>query len=175
LPETNADQNLARESFDPIAGALRGLSKQTDLLFQLTSRALGLTTESPNGDYAAAAHRRRIANILRDLDEDRRLAVEQLRSAVYFHKQIAWLQDRFPDAVFAPVPGLANTVSRDEIATADWSLSPARYVGVAPPEPDDDLDFGETMRDLHVELADLNREASELATAIAHRFEELGL
>lgn len=51
-------------------------------------------------------------------------------------------------------------------AMADWSLTPGRYVGVAPPEEDEDFDF---------ELADLNKEATELAARIQENFEELGV
>jgi type I restriction-modification system DNA methylase subunit len=46
-----------------------------------------------------------------------------------------------------------------EIAAADWSLTPGRYVGVTPPEEDEDFDFEQTMRDIDTELADLNKEA----------------
>lgn len=79
------------------------------------------------------------------------------------------------EAEFAAVPGLCRTVTRAEIAAADWSLTPGRYVGVAPPEEDEDFDFEQTLRDIHVELADLNREAAELAARIQENFEELGV
>jgi type I restriction enzyme M protein len=62
-----------------------------------------------------------------------------------------------------------------EIEAADWSLTPGRYVGVAPPEEDEDFDFEQTLRDIHTELADLNREAVELAAKIQTNFEELGI
>ena len=62
-----------------------------------------------------------------------------------------------------------------EILAADWSLTPGRYVGVAPPEVDEDFDFEQALRDIHVELADLNREACVLATKIQSNFEALGI
>jgi type I restriction enzyme M protein len=62
-----------------------------------------------------------------------------------------------------------------EIEGAEWSLTPGRYVGVAPPEEDDDFDFEQTMRDIHTELGDLNKEAMELAAKIKENFEELGI
>ena len=61
-----------------------------------------------------------------------------------------------------------------DIEAADWSLTPGRYVGVAPPEEDEDFDFEQTLRDIHTELADLNKEAMELAAKIQENFEELG-
>lgn len=95
--------------------------------------------------------------------------------AAYFHRQVAWLQDRFPTAELEAVPGLVKLVDRQEIAAADWSLTPGRYVGVAPPEEDEGFDFEQALRDIHTELADLNREAAELAAKIQKNFEELGV
>ena len=86
-----------------------------------------------------------------------------------------WLITRFPEGVYADVPGLCKIASRADIAAADWSLTPGRYVGVAPAEVDEDFDFGQAMRDIHVELKDLDREASELATKIQANFEGLGI
>jgi type I restriction enzyme M protein len=71
------------------------------------------------------------------------------------------------------VPGLVKLVDRKDIEVADWSLTPGRYVGVAPPEEDDDFDFEETLRDIHTELADLNKEAVDLAAKIEVNFQEL--
>jgi type I restriction enzyme M protein len=62
-----------------------------------------------------------------------------------------------------------------DIEAADWSLTPGRYVGVAPQEVDEDFDFEQTLRDIHTELADLDKEALELATKIRENFEELGV
>ena len=87
----------------------------------------------------------------------------------------AWLLDRFPDGKLADVPGLVKLVRRADLAAADWSLTPGRYVGVAPAEVDDDFDFERTMRDIHVELADLNQEAADLAAKIQKNFEEMGI
>jgi type I restriction enzyme M protein len=159
LPATNAEQHAARRAFDPLAEAARGLIKQVDLLYKLAAAD------------AEIADRKR----LKQLDELRKQAVEQLKQAVYFHRQIHWLQERFPAAEMAAVPGLCKVVSRADIEAADWSLTPGRYVGVAPAEVDEDFDFEQTLKDIHIELADLNREAVELAARIQENFEELGV
>ena len=62
-----------------------------------------------------------------------------------------------------------------EIEGAEWSLTPGRYVGVAPPEEDEDFDFEQAIRDIHTELADLNKEAAVPAAKIQENFEELGI
>jgi type I restriction enzyme M protein len=130
--------------------------------------------QSMPGMTAYAFERRATGRLVKQLDEERKAAVDQLKHAVYFHRQVAWLQDRFPQAEVADVPGLVKLVSRAEIEAADWSLTPGRYVGVAPPEEDEDFDFEQTLRDIHTELADLNKEAVELAAKIQENFQELG-
>ena len=109
----------------------------------------------------------------KDLDEARHALVEGLRLVRYFHRQAAWLTERFPEAKLVDVLGLVKLVDKAEIEKNDWSLTPGRYVGVAPEEVDEDFDFEETMRDLHLELEGLNEEAAELARTIAKNFEEL--
>ena len=71
--------------------------------------------------------------------------------------------------------GLVKLVDRSQMEANDWSLSPDRYVGVAPEEEDEDFDFEEALREIHVELEDLNAEAATLAAAIKRNFEELGV
>ena len=119
--------------------------------------------------------RRTVNKSLKQLDDARHTAVEQLKACAYTHRQMVWLQERFPKAEMQDVPGLCKVVSRVDIEAADWSLTPGRYVGVAPAEVDEDFDFEQTLRDIHVELADLNREAVELAAKIAANFEGLGV
>ena len=50
-----------------------------------------------------------------------------------------------------------------------------RFVGVAPTEVDEDFDFEKKQREIHIELADLNRESVELALKIQTNFEGLGV
>ena len=174
IPVDNAGQHKARQSFDTIADQTRGLVKQVDLLYKQTARAQQLAVELAGFDAASEFLDRRATNKrIKQLDEERKLAVEQLKGAAYFHRQIAWLQERFPLAEFATVPGLCKAVPLAEIEAADWSLTPGRYVGVAPQEVDEDFDFEQTLRDIHLELADLNREAVDLAVKIQENFEGL--
>jgi type I restriction enzyme M protein len=176
LPATNDAQHAARQAFEPIAEATRGLVKQVDLLYKLAARVADLGAELAADDAISAVYDRRAAGrLVKQLDEERKAAVEQLMRAAYFHRQVAWLHDRFPKAELQAVPGLVKLVDRRDIEAADWSLTPGRYVGVAPPEEDEDFDFEQTLRDIHTELADLNREAAELATRIQAQFEELGV
>ena len=175
-PGKNDTQHAAREAFDPIAEAVRGLIKQIDLIYKLSARVADLGGELAADKAVSAAYDRRGAGrLVKQLDEARRASVEQLKLAAYVHRQVAWLQERFPDTELRDVPGLVKLVTRAEIEAADWSLTPGRYVGVAPPEEDADFDFEQTLRDIHTELADLNKEAAELAAKIQANFGDLGI
>jgi type I restriction enzyme M protein len=175
LPEENDAQHAARKAFDGGADAIRGLIKQVDLLYKLTARVADSGGNLAGDDAVSAAYDRRVVvRLVKQVDEQRKAAVDQLKHTGYFHRHVAWLQDRFPKAELQAVPGLVKLVDTKEIEAADWSLTPGRYVGVAPPEEDEDFDFEQTLRDIHTELADLNREAAELATKIQMNFEELG-
>lgn len=91
----------------------------------------------------------------------------------YFEGQAHWLLSRFPDGVLRDVLGLVKLVDHVELAKNDYSLTPGRYVGVAPEVEDDAFDFEEALREIHLELDGLNTEAAELAEVIAKNFEEL--
>lgn len=175
-PATNAAQHKARQSFDPVAERAKGLVKQVDLLYKLASRVASNANDLTDHEAVAEAYdRRATGRLIKQLDEARRAAVEQLKHATYFHRQIAWLQDRFPKAAMQPVPGLVNVVTRADIEAADWSLTPGRYVGVAPADVDEDFDFEQAIGEIHEDLAGLNAEAVELAAAIQKNLEELGV
>ena len=100
-------------------------------------------------------------------------SLDALKRAAYFIHQVHWLRSRFPHGLFEDVPGLCKAVTTEEIAANDFSLTPGRYVGVAPAGADDEDDFAEKLREIHDELAELNDRAAELAGRIAGNFQEL--
>ena len=160
---TNAALASALESLSPLAETSRDLIKQIDQLYKFAEKSA-----KGNGE-------RGLNRLVRELEECRKAAVDQLKLVRYFHKQAHWLQERFPEAKLRDVAGLVRLVDRAEIEANDWSLTPGRYVGVAPEEEDEDFDFEETLRDIHIELQGLNEEASALAAQIQKNFEELGV
>jgi type I restriction enzyme M protein len=89
-------------------------------------------------------------------------------------KQAHWLTSRFPDGVYTDVEGLCKVVNQKDIEAKDWSLSPGRYVGVDT-ATDDDFDYEERLKEIHIELDGLNEEAIALANAIAENFKELAI
>ena len=155
LPESDATDRSGRQAC-PAAWSIR----------RSGSWKLGIRIAGPTRRSARRAGRWRSA---------RASAVEALRRARHFVHQADWLQERFPDARLRDVEGLVKLVERAEVEAHDWSLTPGRYVGVAPEEEDEDFDFAEAMRSIHVDLKELNEEAVELAARIARNFEELGV
>lgn len=152
------------DALQPLAEQSRDLIRQIDQLYKLADKA-----------HRDAGGKRGKANPLRALEEVRAGVVDQLKLVRYFHRQAHWLLSRFPDAHLVAVPGLVKLVDHAELAANDWSLTPGRYVGVAPEEEDEDFDFEGVMRDIHVELTGLNEEAAALAAQIQANFEGLGL
>jgi type I restriction enzyme M protein len=101
-------------------------------------------------------------------------AVDAFRQALYFTAQGHWLLTRFPQASFQAVPGLCKAVTREEIAANAFSLTPGRYVGVSASGADEEdaEAFAERMKEIHVELAELNARAVELANTIQAKLAE---
>ena len=175
ISDKNAAQLKASEAFEPVSEKMKGLVKQIDLLFKVATRAVEIVERDLNGRGEDEWDGREVGKLRKELDGLRKDAVEQLRLATYFHKQAHWLQSRFPEGKYADVEGLVKLVHRKEIAKNDWSLTPGRYVGVAPAEQDSDFDFEEALREIHIELADLDKEAQQLAKTIQRNFEDLGI
>ena len=172
---TNGELKKAVDRFATLAETSRDLVKQTDLLYKLACRLVETSENECNARDSDAWAGRDITRARKAAEEARSLAVEQLKQVRYFWKQAHWLTERFPEAILCDVEGLVKLVDRAEIEVNDWSLTPGRYVGVAPEEEDEDFDFEEALRDIHVELEDLNAEAVQLAATIKKNFEELGV
>ena len=169
----NAALHAVHKDLRDMAERCRDLTKQIDLAAKLAGRTGDIAVKelaARESDHWANAD---INNARKALKGARGGAVEALRRARYFVRQTDWLQERFPEAELRDVEGLVKLVDRTEIEAHDWSLTPGRYVGVAPEEEDEDFDFEEALRSIHIALKELNEKAAELAARIAKNFEEL--
>ena len=172
---TNGALKKAVDRLAPLAENSRNLVKQSDLLYKLATRLIETCENEISAKESDAWNGRDITRLRKAADEARQLAVAQLKQVRYFWKQAHWLTERFPEAKLCNVEGLVKLVDVKEIKANDWSLTPGRYVGVAPEEEDEDFDFEEALREIHVELEDLNAEAVTLAATIKKNFEEIGV
>ena len=166
----NTGLKASAEKLEPLAETSRDLIKQIDQLYKFVEKQV-----KDSHERLKKAGEKGLNKLIKELDEQRKEAVEQLKLIRYFFKQAHWLQERFPDAQLTDVESLVKLVDIEEIKANDWSLTPGRYVGVAPEEEDEDFDFEETLRDIHIELKGLNEEAAVLAAQIQKNFEELGI
>ena len=170
----NASLHAAREGLHDMAERCRDLTKQIDQAVKLANRTVNIAVrelDARESDHWATTD---INTAGRALEVARAAGVEALRRARYFVLQADWLQDCFPKAELRDVEGLVKLVSRTEIEAHDWSLTPGRYVGVAPEDEAEDFDFEEALRSIHIDLEGLNEEAAELGTRISRNFKELG-
>ena len=170
----NVALHAARRRLHDVAERCRNLMRQIDLAAKLAGRVIEIATKelgARESDRWASAE---INRCRKALENSRRVAVEQLRRTRYLVRQADWLQEQFPEAELRDIEGLVKLVRRDEIESQDWSLTPGRYVGVAPEEEDEDFDFEEALRAIHIDLEGLNDEARKLAAQIAKNFGEMG-
>jgi type I restriction enzyme M protein len=171
----NAGINTARLGLHALADRCRDLTKQIDLAAKLAGRTIDIAVKELDARNSDAWDNGDVNKARKALEAARTDAVEALRRTRYFVRQADWLQERFPDAKLRDVEGLVKLVDRITLRAHDWSLTPGRYVGVAPEEQDEDFDFEEALRAIHIDLKGLNEQAAELAARIAHNFEELGI
>ena len=151
------------------------LSRRIDQLYKLASRLIETCEQACDAKSNPSWNNRDVVRSLKAAGEARQQAVEQLEQVGYFYAQARWLTERFPNGELRDVEGLVKLVDRAEIAANDWSLTPGRYVGVAPEPEDEGFDFAEGLRDIHAELEDLNAESIALAATIRKNFEQLGV
>ncbi|MBU0613941.1 SAM-dependent methyltransferase, partial [Patescibacteria group bacterium] len=151
------------------------LVKEAELMYRLANRLIDLCLNSLQAKESEKWDTRLIANLKKQAEEARDKAIEQLKKVRYFFHQAEWLVERFPEEKLCDVEGLVKLVDRAELKENDWSLTPGRYVGVAPEEEDPDFDFGETMHTIHTELEGLNEQATDLANKISENFRKLGI
>ena len=162
MERDSGDLKAFVETAEPLVNSASSLASNVNQLYKLLS---SLVIATQNGRRS----------LLKSLDSINNDTVKQLGLPQYFWRQVRWLQERFPDAEICDVEGLVKIVDLKELEDNDWSLTPGRYVGVAPEADDDDFDFEETIREIHLGLEALNKEAVERAAKIARNFEDLGV
>ena len=155
------------------AGHTHELIRAIDHASKLLNRLIDKAEKELEAKDHELWNSREIAKQKKGLEEKRVQAVEQLRLPRYFHRQAQWLLERFPEGRFRDVEGLVKLVERAVLEKNDWSLTPGRYVGVAPEVDDEDFNFEEALHSIHEQLQGLNDEAADLAALISKNFVEV--
>ena len=155
------------------AEGVRDLIKAMDHGAKLIGRAIEIAEKEFGAKEADSWENTKVSKARKEVEELRVVAVDQLKLARYFSRQARWLLDRFPKGELVDVEGPVKLVDHIELEKNDWSLTPGRYVGVAPQLDDEDFDFDEALQAIHDELQGLNFESSELAVLITNKLQEL--
>ena len=171
--KANKALHAERHGLQEIAASCRNMTKQVDLVVKLAVRAVDTAVRELNARESDIWANADVTTARRALEGAQTEAVNVLRRVRHFVDQADWLHERFPDAELRDVEGLVRLVDRTEIEGHSWSLTPGRYVGVAPFEEDEDFDFGQTMQGIHFEINELNQVAMDLAATITRNFEVL--
>ena len=175
LARENAALHAGREQLHDVAERCGALTEQIDRAASLSSRSVDIAVKELHARESELWASTNINKARRALENARAAAVVALRVPRYFVQQADWLHHRFPDAELRDIEGLVKLVDQAEIAAHDWSLTPGRYVGIAPEEEDKSFDFREALRSIQLHLEELNEEAAELATLISRNFKVLRL
>lgn len=168
----------AFEELEPLAEENNKLIKEAELMYRLVNRLIDQCLNTHNAKESDKWNTREIANFKKQVEASRDAVSDQLKLIRYFNHQAEWLIERFPEEKLRDVEGLVKLVDKegeDGLKANDWSLTPGRYVGVAPEEEDPDFDFSETIKTIHSELEDLNTQSDELIKKISENFEKLKL
>ncbi len=181
--EIDKYKTVLEEYFDAIrAGALfiDDLEKR-DLLTECNSiehlhEILAITQEQikiceETAQKAEAQADRKSKKAIKQANEDMIANIKENEEII---KQAIWLTDKFGDGTYADIAGLCKIATRAEIAEKNYSLTPGAYVGVAEVLEDDE-NFEERMKEIHVELNKLQDESNNLMATINANLKELGL
>ena len=175
-------KNQGNQLITEITVQTKALRKPQDKLIKQLTDAVGTATKeyqlNKNKDWKEL-------NLKEQLDQLKALQTQLsgnpdeeepglLHETEYFYRQAHWLTSRFPDGVYTDVEGLCKVVTQAEIEAKDWSLSPGRYVGVDT-ATDEDFDYEERLKEIHIELEGLNEEAIALANVIATNYKSIAI
>ena len=174
IEEENAAQKDIYTEFENISKELKINVKTIDHLYKEANNILDKAEKDLNAKKSDVWNTKVVRENRNVFEEVRRKLIEFIKDINYIYSQVKWLQTKFVNAKLENIEGLCKLVDRDTIEQNDWSLTPGRYVGVAQ-NIDEDFDFEGRLKEIQIELDELNEEAFELAKIIKANFEELGI
>jgi len=114
---------------------------------------------------------RQVSQTLRDFSDEQLEGLTTLIKAyrgenvAQLFKSNAWLKTHFPNGQYEDIEGLCKVVTLEDVQENDWSLTPGRYVGYSI-EVDESFDYEKRLREIHQELAILNKDSQEIISNI---------
>lgn len=174
IESTNEIQKNHYSRFEPISNNIKVFIKIIDHLYKQTNNIIEKAEKDLNAKGSKDWVTKEVKVNRKSLENNKKDIIEFLKDIRYVYSQVNWLQSKFVDGVFVDVEGLCKVVDIVEVEANDWSLTPGRYVGIAP-VIDEDFDFESRLNEIQMELDGLNEEAVQLAKVIKSNFEELSI
>lgn len=169
--------------FTSLQKALHQTQAVFDRLSTIKSEALALVTQAESL-YAKKDKKqwanKDIAALFNDLNTSAEGKSETVQDKVQvLEKTLAnrtadmtWLNERFPEGVYADVAGLCKLASQEDIKDQDYSLTAGRYVGIEQ-NSINTKDFHEFLRSALANLEELANKSKLLESSIQNNIKEL--
>ena len=163
----NRAQQQLRAAFDLFFTALHEGLKHLDKIVRQSEKQ---QTEQAQADGKRGTTGRRTRTLKTALEE----LHQEVKNAELYFQHIHWLQEHFPNAKYEDVTGLCKLATPEEIKEQDYSLNPGRYVGVVIEEDGKtEEEFIAELLAMNDELVQLNNEAHNLGSTIAHNIRQV--
>lgn len=160
INKKNKSQHTLRNAFDPFFENLHNGLKQLDKVVRKHEKAKAEVAKKAGKRSTTDRETKRLKQALE-------LLHKEVKIAESFYKHIYWLQERFPKAEYEDVTGLCKLAKTEEVKEQDYSLNPARYVGVViEVDGKTEEEFVASMIELNDDLKQFNKEAKLLETVI---------
>lgn len=167
VDKKNTAQHTLRAAFDPFFIALHEGLKTLDKTVRQHEKQLAEQAKLEGKRAATDRKTKALKTALVELHEE-------VKTAESYYKHIHWLQERFPKAQYEDVTGLCKLASPAEVKEQDYSLNPGRYVGVVIEEDGKtEEEFVADLLAMNDELTQLNGEARDLESVIAHNMAQI--
>jgi len=168
--ESNPGQHTLRQRFSEFEARFKDVQHQINECTKKARRAQESAEKRLLARRSAGWDGPALRKAMETWDAARAEAVETMREALYFNHQAELLQDWFPVAIYADVAGLCKAATLEEIEAKEASLTPGRYVGVAP-NIDNQNEFETSIAAIHAEIKTLTEEAHKLAQILLSNYD----
>lgn len=162
----------AKNKSKPLVEKSISLIEFGSTLYKHCSEFIDICEEEFEAKSDSAWNTRKIGRKRKNIKNRLALLKEKLRGIEYYHSQVEWLLNNFPEAEIRDVKGLVKVVSKSEIKEQNWSLMPGQYVGASVPA-EKDYDFEKSIIDIHTQLGELDKTAEKLSDKISNNFDEI--
>jgi type I restriction enzyme M protein len=172
--QANEYEQNAKELEPDVNNAISVFEKAKEVVEEVQIKMEAATGSAKNFQGELTKANRELIKAKKEKEELEKKHKGLIEKHQYFHTQIHWLQERFPNGVYADVIGLCKAATLKEIEENDYSLNPGRYVGVVIEEDGlTEEEFLKEMQQRHTQLKELNEKAIAFELLISKNFEGL--